>query len=151
MDFIADMKGTVKLDSRTRSFQDGLRNKLKFEVKDLFLLTVVLGYKRSKKSSSYETGGLEFRPVYLTEEDRSILYAIAFDIYGDDLFKKLKSTDFQRDLFNEFFKYSNGGLNILYEQVFKEKMTENQFRNGYNDYDTHLLNYIFQALQEVPF
>jgi len=151
MDFIANMKGTVKLDLRYKSFQDDLRKIIKSDAKDIFVLGAVVGYKNSSKSDSFEQGGIEFRPVYLNKEDRSILYTIAYDIYGDDFIKNIGKEDFQKEVFTELMKYCNGGMDILYSTVFKDNMTEGEFRSGYTEYDTDLMKYIYQSLTEVPF
>jgi len=151
MDFIAEMKGTVKLDHRYENFHKGLRDIMKFENKDVFMLGVVLGYKHNRYTEKFEGGGIEVRPVYLSKDDRSILYSIAYDIHGEDFLTNVGDKEFQRELFQLFFKYSNGGMDILYEEVFKDNMTEGQFRKNYLEYDNDLLKYMYQTMVEAPF
>lgn len=151
MDFITEMKGTVKLDQRYENFHKGLRDIMKFEIKDVFMLGVVLGYKHNRYTEDFEGGGIEFRPVYLSSDDRSVLYTIAYDIYGEEFLNNITDKEFQRELFQQFFKYSNGGMDILYEEVFKDNMTEGQFRKNYLEYDSDLLRYMYQSIVEAPF
>lgn len=151
MDFITEMKGTVKLDNRYESFQKGLREVTKFENKDIFMMGVVLGYKHNRYTEELEGGGVEFRPVYLSTDDRSILYAIAYDIYGERFINEISNEEFQKELVQLFFKYSNGGMDILYEKVFKDNMTEGQFRKSYLEYDTDLMKYMYQSMVNAPF
>lgn len=151
MDFIAEMKGSVKLDHRYEIFHKGLRDIMKFESKDVFMLGVVLGYKHDRYTEDLEGGGVEFRPVYLSSDDRSVLYAIAYDIYGEEFLNNITDKEFQREIFQLFFKYSNGGMDILYEEVFKDNMTEGQFRKNYLEYDSDLLKYMYQSMVEAPF
>lgn len=151
MDFINQMKGTIKLDGRYKSFQEELKAIANFENKDVFMISVVLGYKNGRKSDNFETGGMEFRPVYLSKDDRSVLYTFAFDIYKDEFVKNIEDKNFQDNLFDEFVKYSNGGMDILHEEVFQDNMVKGQFIRDYSDYDTDLMKYIYQSLTEAPF
>lgn len=151
MDFIAEMKGSVKLDIRYENFQKGLRDVTRFDAKDIFMLGVILGYREKRRSDDFEGGGLEFRPTYLSFEDKTILYSMAYDIYGESFFSKIVDEEFHKEFFQILFKYSNGGMEILYEDVFEDTLTEGQFRKNYLDYDSDLLKYMYQSMTKAPF
>ena len=84
-------------------------------LKDIFILSAVLGYKHNKKESF--TGGIPFGDVF--EEYESLIYAIALDSKGSvsllDSMKECK--DYIKNTIEE---YACGGFEIL-----KKKLDEN--------------------------
>ena len=139
-----------KTDDRYKHVYEKLSS-YKFTNNDIFLLTLILGY-RSGESSDYKNNyGAEFRPSYFNEDQKSLIYAISFDIYGEELKSNLNNNDFIKDLKVKLNSYSNKGMEILLNEVFSDNMLDNKFISSYDDYDLDLLKYIYDELNAIPF
>ncbi|NLW42063.1 MAG: hypothetical protein GXY89_02875 [Tissierellia bacterium] len=152
-DFIFSGTTNWVMDSRYKKYSDKIISIFNEEPghADVFVLCLVLGYKYNSKSEDFVNNGAEFRPSYFTKEQRNIISAIAYDIYGDRFIKELNDKEFKLDFRNLCRKYYNGGMEILIEKVFKDNMKDEQFLNTYNDYDVDLLRFIIDELEGVPF
>lgn len=146
-----DGKRLISLDKRYKYHYTKLREYINVNTATIFLLCVLIGYKSGEKLDVIQSGGAEFRPSYYDIYQRSLIYAIAYNEYGDDLYKKIGDRDFQNEFRDMLIMYSNSGMETLINEVFQENMIDGKFLSSYTEYDTDLLKYVYQSIIDVPF
>lgn len=138
-------------DKRYIAYYNFFKDKLGFKLNEAFFMALVIGYSNSKKTEDFISGGVEFRPSYFSGDQQNIIYAIAYDLYGEDLFKKWSDREFQNSFRLELNKYANGGMEILKESYFKDKEINGKINIAYTRYDLDLLRFIYDQINSAPF
>ncbi|WP_297687893.1 hypothetical protein [uncultured Anaerococcus sp.] len=138
-------------DKRYIDYYNFLKDTMGFKLNESFFIALVLGYSNSRKTEDFISGGIEFRPSYFNGDQQNIIYAIAYDIYGEDLFKRWPDKEFQNLFRLELNKYANGGMEILKESYFKDKELNGKLNIAYTGYDLDLLRFIYDQINSVPF
>ena len=138
-------------DKRYIDYYNFLGNEFGFKRNEVFFITLVLGYSNSRKTEDFISGGVEYRPSYFSGDQQNIIYAIAYDLYGEDLFKRWSDREFQNSFRLELNKYANGGMEILKESYFKDKEINGKINIGYTGNDLDLLRFIYDQINSAPF
>lgn len=148
MSFLNDGKRTIKADVRYDQIYTQLNSKTRMTISEIFYLCVLLGFKNNRKSDEFQSGRKEFRVTYFNESQRSILYAISNEIHE---ISELSQPENLNEVIKEIQKYSNGGMDILIENVFEDRYRDGSLLDSYSNYDIDILKYIYDELTEVPF
>lgn len=149
MSFLSE--GTKKIELSSKFTE--LCNLLKpnFATSDVFFIATILGYIEGEKISSIDNKGPEFRTSYLNEDQMATLYLILFDEYKSEFTENIQNRDFQRECIEALKKYANSGLEILYNEVFKENIEKDMLLNTHKNYDLDILKFISEKVAIVPF
>lgn len=119
--------------------------------KYIFLLCAALGAKNGRKSP-IEKRGREFRASYLNRDEEHLIYSI---ILNDETVGKnidaFAEREKQANLKRLVEEYAEGGMDMLVEEVFKEKWNGIKLDESYDNYYVDLLKYTMANLQSVPF
>lgn len=123
----------------------------KMGYKHIFLLCAALGAKHGRKSPVGKHGR-EFRASYLNKEEENVLYAIMLNdpSIGKNI-EAFTDSSAQTDMRKLLEQYAEGGMDILVEEVFKEKWNGVQLDEKYDAYHVDMLKYTIANLQAVPF
>lgn len=128
-----------------------LNSELKLGYKHIFLLCATLGAKNNRKSP-IDNNGREFRSSYLTNEEENILYSIILN--DSDIGRNIEAfndRDSQVQMRKLLEQYAEGGMDILVDEVFKEKWNGIKLDDSYDEYFVDMLKYTLANLQSVPF
>lgn len=119
--------------------------------KDLFLVCATLGAKEGKRSKIENRNGREFRSTFFSDRERKLAYSIILndEEYGKDI-EKFSSLDFPREARKLLEEYAEGGMDILVEEVFKDKWNGHKLVDDDN-YEIDLLQFVLATHKEVPF
>src|SRR5690625_2317409 len=102
--------------------------------KYVFLLCAALGAKNGRKAP-IEKRGREFRASYLNSEEEHLIYSI---ILNDETIGKnidaFDDREQQAEMKRLVEQYAEGGMELLVEQVFKEKWNGIKLDEGYDNY-----------------
>ncbi|MDN5343815.1 MULTISPECIES: hypothetical protein [Oceanotoga] len=96
----------------------------KLEIKDLFYLCAVIGFKNNHKEK-IEKKQKEFNSSYYS--DKSIFlsfYSMIFDKINYN-FEEMKNESFFNNYFKDIEEYAEGGMSILLEEVIKNNYNKN--------------------------
>lgn len=148
MDFLSEGKRTIKADEKYEDIYTKLTNKTGMSIHEIFYLCVLLGFKSQYKSDDFTAGRKEFRVTYLNETQRSILYTIANEFKP---LSELTTSEANSEVIKEYQKYSNGGMELLIENVFKDRYRDGLLQDNYKKYDVDILKYIYDQVTEIPF
>lgn len=125
--------------------------KYAYKYAQLFLLCASIGARRGSKIE-LDGHGREFRSNYLETEERRLAYTI---ILNDEEFGKnienFGNKEFYSVARNLLEKYAEGGMDILVNEVFKEKWSGQKMDDTYDGYIFDLLSYTLTTLEDVPF
>lgn len=124
------------------------------EIKYLFLLTVTIGFKNSRKKEMNSRGSTQMRSSYLNPDQESLVYNIAFsDSVFDNDIEKLASSEKSNlaEIKKIYEEYANGGMEILIEKVFKGRWDGEELDPNYEYYHFDLFKYVSSEIKEVPF
>lgn len=124
------------------------------EIKYLFLLTVTIGFKNSRKKEMNSRGSTQIRSSYLKPDQESLVYNIAFSdsIFDNDI-EKLASSEKSSlaEIKKMYEEYANGGMEILIEKVFRGRWDGEELDPNYEHYYFDLFKFIASEIKEVPF
>lgn len=148
MDFLSEGKRTIKADEKYEDIYTKLTNKTGMSIHEIFYLCVLLGFKSQYKSDGFTAGRKEFRVTYLNETQRSILYTIANEFKP---LSELTTPEAISEVIKEYQKYSNGGMELLIENVFKDRYRDGLLQDNYKKYDVDILKYVYDQVTEIPF
>lgn len=148
MNFLMEGKRTIKADERYENIYTVLNEKIGMSIGEIFYLCVLLGFKYRKKGENFIAGRKEFRVTYLGENQRSILYAIANESLS---LVKLNTSEKINSIIHDYQLYSNGGMEILIDDVFRSHYINGHLNPNYNNYDIDLVKYIYDQLLNIPF
>lgn len=148
MNFLSEGKRTIKADERYEDIYTKLSEKTGMNIPEIFYLCVLIGFHSKRKSDDFITGRKELRVAYFDETQRSILYAIASEFKP---LPELNDTETINSVIKEYQKYSNGGMEILIENVFKDRYKKWILQDNYTKYEVDLLKYVYEKTTEVPF
>lgn len=124
---------------------------LKMGYKEVFLLCAALGAKNVKKSQ-LEKRGREFRASYLNDEEANLLYTILLnDTSVGKNIDAFNDSDKQVEMKKTLEQYAEGGMDVLVEEIFKEKWNGVQLDEKYDTYSVDMLKYVIASLNAVPF
>lgn len=117
----------------------------------LFLICATLG-ARSAKISSFTEKGREFRSNYFTNDERNLIYSIILnnESQGKDI-EAFNNDDFHVEARKLVESYAEGGMDILVENVFREKWDGNKLDEKHKNYMLDIISYALATLKEVPF
>lgn len=124
------------------------------EIKSLFLLTVTIGFNNSKKNPFNQRGSTQMRSSYLSPDQESLVYNIAFsDNSFNNNIEELSSGDKDNlaKIKNIYEEYANGGMEILIEKVFKDRWNGEYLDPDYEHYHFDLFKFIAAEIREIPF
>lgn len=144
--------GTSKINtsSNVEDVYEVLSRELKMKNHSIFMLGFCIGYHSGEKCENLELHGKEFRPSYLSEKQKGILYAVGINegILDED---SASYTDQKKQLAlrNLWLEYSASGLLQL-----KAKFEENGKALGDQkklDLLSGILQYFIESKEEIPF
>lgn len=117
----------------------------------LFLMCASLG-ARNSRSIIMEGKGREFRSNYFDNDERNLAYSIILndELKGKDL-DRFNDKNFFAEARKLLESYAEGGMDMLVEDVFKEKWDGNKLDESYYNYPIDILSYVVAELKEVPF
>jgi hypothetical protein len=128
-----------------------LNQEYDFTYHRLFLMCAVLGARRSH-SLPVEEKGREFRSNYFNSDERNLAYSIILnnESQGKDL-DRFNDKTFYAEARKLLENYAEGGMEILVNEVFKEKWNGIKLDETYKNYPIDILNYVVATLKSVPF
>jgi len=151
MDFLGDKQILMYTSKKYEHIYTFFSNKYDMKYHSLFLICAAIGAK-SGKSSPVEERSREFRSNYFSLDERNLVYIIILndEMKGKDL-ERFKDADFPAEARKLIESYAEGGMDILVEDVFKEKWDGNKLDEKYKNYPVDLMSYVLTTLKEVPF
>lgn len=151
MDFLSEGKRLIKIDEKYEYHYDKIQEKTDLDISKIFYLCLLLGYLNGRKTDTFKPGRKEFRVSYLNDDQRAVFYTIANDITNSELLKHFGEAEMITKIIREYQNYSNGGMEILLENVFEPNMINGQFNDAHTNYDLDLMSYLYDQLVQVPF
>lgn len=148
MNFLSEGKRTIKADVRYEDIYTKLSEKTDMTISEIFYLCVLIGFHSKRKSNDFIVGRKELRVTYLDETQKSVLYAIA---NGLKPLSELTGAEAINTVIREYQKYSNGGMDILIEDVFKDRYQDGILQSSYTKYEIDILKYVYENITELPF
>jgi len=117
----------------------------------LFLMCATIG-ARNSHSIEFKEKGREFRSNYFDSDERNLAYSIILndEINGKNL-NRFNDKSFYAEARKLLESYAEGGMEILVDQVFKEKWDSIQLDKSHFNYPIDILTYVVATLKEVPF
>lgn len=124
---------------------------LKISYKNIFLLCATLG-ARNGRLAPVTKRGREFRASYLDESEENLMYTIILndETKGKDI-ELFNDPEFRKEARKILEEYAEGGMDILVEEVFKEKWNGIKLDEKYDNYDVDIMKYLIATLNKVPF
>ena len=125
-----------------------------FKGAELFTICAVIGFINNKRVP-FDRGKdkiKDIRSEYFTSSDLSKLYIIM--IKSDDINAELDNfaePKFIKDNFKVIEEYSEAGMRILIEEVFKGNWSGTERTKTYKKYEIDILSYINEIRNRVPF
>lgn len=128
-----------------------ISKELKIGYKNIFLLCAALG-ARNGRSSKVEKRGREFRASYLNDDEENLMYTIVLndETQGKNI-EVFSDPDFRLEARKMLEEFAEGGMDILVENVFKEKWNGVKLDEKYDNYNVDVMKYIIANLNKVPF
>lgn len=148
MSFLSEGKRTIKADERYENIYTKLTERTGMNIPEIFYLCVLLGFKNQRQSTEFTAGRKELRVSYFDENQRAILYTIANEHHSLTEFSDAEKVS---QIIRGFQKYSNGGMEILIEEVFKDRYREGSLQDSYPKYDVDILKFLYDQITEIPF
>ncbi|GBD61698.1 hypothetical protein [Tetragenococcus halophilus] len=148
LNFLSEGKRLIKVDEKYEDIYTTLTEKTGLAIHEIFYLCTLLGFKSQQKSEEFIGGRKEFRVSYLEETQRSVLYAIANETIK---LSELTTSDAINSVIKEYQRYSNGGMEILIENVLNNHYKDGRLQENYTKYDIDILKYIYDQLIAIPF
>jgi len=151
MDFLGDKQILMYTSKKYEHVYTFFSNKYDMKYHTLFLMCAAIGAK-SGKSTPLGERSREFRSNYYSLDERNLLYTIILndEMNGKDL-ERFKEDDFHAEARKVLENYAEGGMDILVEEVFREKWDGNMLDEKYSNYQVDLMSYVLATLKEVPF
>lgn len=151
MDFLVDKQIVMYTSKKYENVYTFFSNNYDIKYHSLFLICATIGAK-SGTSLTREEKGREFRSNYFSLDERNLVYTILLndEIKGKDL-ERFKDSDFHAEARKVIENYAEGGMDVLIEEVFKEKWDGNKLDEKYKNYATDLMSYVLATINEVPF
>ena len=114
-------------------------------------MCAALGARRSRSIPVVEKGR-EFRSNYFNSDERNLAYSIILnnESRGKDL-DRFNDKSFYAEARKLLENYAEGGMEILVNEVFKEKWNGIKLDETYKNYPIDILNYVVATLKAVPF
>ena len=128
-----------------------INKELKIGYKNIFLLCAALG-ARNGSTSKVEKRGREFRASYLNDDEENLIYTIVLndETRGKNI-EAFSDPDFRLEARKMLEEFAEGGMDILVENVFKEKWNGVKLDEKYDNYNVDVMKYIIANLNKVPF
>lgn len=151
MDFLGDKQIIIYTSKKYENIYTFFSNIYDMKYHSLFLLCAAVGAK-SGKQSQVDEKSREFRSNYFSLDERNLVYTIILndENKGKNL-ERFTENEFHSEARQIIENYAEGGMDILVEEVFKEKWDGNMLDKEYKDYQVDLLGYVLATLKEVPF
>jgi hypothetical protein len=148
MDFLQNQI-IIKLSSKYDDIYEKFNKEMNFPYQQLFLICVTLGASQGKKVISEDRKGREFRSTYFKEEQKPLLYSIILndENLGKDI-ERFNDPKFVNQAIKLLIEYANGGMELLIENVFKDKWNGVKLDDHYHDYDVDILRYAYDILND---
>lgn len=151
MDFLQESEMIIYSSQKYEEIYIKINKDSKITYKNIFLLCAALGAHKGRVKSLDKTGR-EFRASYLKENEKNLVYSIILNDETDgkniELFKEPEFRNKARRIIQE---YAEGGMDVLVEEVFKEKWNGSKLYEKYDNYDVDIMKYLMATLKEVPF
>ena len=133
-----------------------MREQYGVKYQQLFLFATIIGFKNKRKTSYKYTinsvSGREIRSNFFKPDEQNIFYSL---ILSEESFNKDINQFNNSDMILEYRHflehYANGGMEILIEEVFREKWISGKLDVGFNDYDHEISLYVVMQLNGDPF
>ncbi len=119
-----------------------------FKMNELFTLAAAVGFKNNKRVK-LEQKGTEMRSEHFKENQLAALYSIMLnssDINAD--LESFRDYDFVKNAFKIIEEYSEGGMEILCDEVFEDKWNGINLDEEYNEYEIDLLRFVYDDYNE---
>jgi len=124
---------------------------LKITYKNIFLLCAALG-ARTGRTVAVAKRGREFRASYFNESEENLIYTIILnDETNGKNIELFSDPEFRKKARKIIEEYAEGGMDILIEEVFKEKWNGVKLDEKYDNYDVDIMKYLIANLNKVPF
>lgn len=151
MDFLSQKQMLIFTSKKYEPIYMLLNKEYDFPYHKLFILCASLGASKGK-ASELDGKGREFRSNYFNNDERNLIYSIILndEMRGKNI-EKFNESSFHAEARNIIENYAEGGMDILVEEVFKEKWDNHQLDSKYKDYHMDILKYVLANLKEIPF
>lgn len=150
MDFLAEQK-LIFTSQKYENIYRFLKDKLNLKYHETFVLCAAIGYKNNR-ARELDKKGREFRSNFLSTGQKVTIYSIILnDQEIGKQIEKFNDKDFQLTAKKKIEQYAEGGMEILCEDVFGNKVNEFMLDENYDEYEVDILSYIYQEATEIPF
>lgn len=151
MDFLGDKQIIMYTSKKYEHIYTFFSNTYDMKYHSLFLICAAIGAKSGKLSPVAERSR-EFRSNYFSLDERNLIYTLILndENKGKDL-ERFNDSEFHAEARKVIENYAEGGMEILVEEVFREKWDGNRLDEKYKNYQVDLMSYILATLKDVPF
>lgn len=151
MGFLQEAEMLIYSSQKFEDIYMKINKDLKITYKNIFLLCAALG-ARSGRTEPVTKRGREFRASYFNESEENLVYTIVLnnEKNGKNI-ELFNDPEFRKEARKIIEQYSEGGMNILVEEVFKEKWNGIKLDEKYDNYEVDIMKYLIANLNKVPF
>lgn len=151
MGFLQEAEMLIYTSEKYEDIYFKFNKDFKMTYKNLFLLCASIG-SRHGKSTPLNKKGREFRASFFNEKEESLVYSIILndEKYGKDI-EKFNDLEFRKEARGIIEEYAEGGMDILIENVFKNKWNGLKLDDNYTNYEVDIMKYVIANIKEVPF
>lgn len=151
MGFLQEAEMLIYSSQKYEEIYMKINKDLKITYKNIFLLCAALG-ARNGSTALIAKRGREFRASYFNESEENLMYTIILNDETDGKNIELfNDPEFRKEARRIIEEYAEGGMDILVEEVFKEKWNGIKLDEKYDNYEVDIMKYIIASLNKVPF
>ncbi|MDA2771328.1 MULTISPECIES: hypothetical protein [Bacillus cereus group] len=151
MGFLQEAEMLIYSSQKYEEIYMKINKDLKITYKNIFLLCAALG-ARNGRTTPVTKRGREFRASYFNESEENLVYTIILnDETNGKNIELFNDPEFRKEARKIIEEYAEGGMDILVEEVFKEKWNGIKLDEKYDNYDVDIMKYLIANLNKVPF
>ncbi|WP_461205027.1 hypothetical protein [Clostridium sp. DL1XJH146] len=150
MDFLAEQQ-LFYTSKKYETIYKYLNENLGIKYHELFTLVASIGFVNDRQIK-FEKRGREFRSNYLNNQQKASIYSIILN--DPELGKQIEmfnDKNFNLQCRKKLEEYAEGGMEILVEEVFKNKWNGTSLDSDYDEYDVDIMSYFLEYTMKVPF
>jgi hypothetical protein len=152
MDFLTHQR-ILKSSKRFSDIYEHLNKNYSIKYHELFVLAAVIGFVNDKKVDVIDKNeGIGWRSNYLNNSQKASVYSIILNDKDEGkAIENFEKNEYWVKYTNLLEQYAEGGMEILVNDVFKNKWFNNHLSEDYTEYDIDIIKYALALEKNIPF